>query len=82
MDYYTASLKYYENVIEVYHDTPYAPLALYSKIELLMDREREDEALTEMKRFVRLYPDDQNFKEINDLKNSLEAKLKGGYSSN
>lgn len=82
LDYYTASLKYYENVIEVYHDTPYAPLALYSKIELLMDREREDEALTEMKRFVRLYPDDQNFKEINDLKNSLEAKLKGGYSSN
>lgn len=82
MDYYTASLKYYENVVEVYHDTPYAPLALYSKIILLMDREREDEALSEMRRFVRMYPDDQNFKEVNDMKNSLEAKLKGGFSSN
>lgn len=82
MDYYTASLKYYENVVEIYHDTPYAPLALYSKIMLLMEREREDEALSEMKRFVRMYPDDQNFQEVNDLKNSLEAKLKGGFSSN
>jgi len=82
MDYNTASLKYYENVVEVYHDTKYAPMALYSKIMLLMEREREDEALSEMKRFVRLYPDDTNFQEINDLKNSLEAKLRGGYSSN
>ena len=82
MDYYNASLEYYENVVEVYHDTKYAPMALYSKITLLMEREREDEALSEMKRFVRMYPDDQNFKEVNDLKNSLEAKLKGGYSSN
>jgi len=82
MDYYTASLKYYENVVEIYHDTPYAPQALYNKIQLLMEREREDEALSEMKRFVRMYPDDQNFEEVNNLKNSLEAKLKGGYSSN
>lgn len=82
MDYYNASLEYYENVVEVYHDTRYAPMALYNKIILLMEREREDEALSEMKRFVRMYPDDQNFKEVNDMKNSLEAKLKGGYSSN
>jgi outer membrane protein assembly factor BamD len=82
MQYYTASIKYYDAVVEVYHDTQYAPMAMYSKIMLLMDREREDEALSEMKKFVRLYPGDQNFQEINDLKNSLEAKLKGGYSSN
>jgi len=82
MDYYTASLKYYESCVEIYHDTKYAPMALYSKIMLLMDREREDEALTEMRRFVRLYPEDQNFQEVNDMKNGLEAKLKGGFSSN
>jgi outer membrane protein assembly factor BamD len=82
MEYYTASLKYYDSVVEIYHDTQYAPLAMYSKIILLMDREREDEALSEMKKFVRMYPEDQNFQEIDDLKNSLEAKLKGGYSSN
>lgn len=82
MDYYTASLKYFDAVVEVYHDTQYAPLALYRKIKLLMDREREDEALKEMRKFVRMYPDDEHFKEVNDLKNSLEAKLKGGFSTN
>lgn len=82
MDYYTASLKYYDSVVEIFHDTQYAPLALYRKIKLLMDREREDEALKEMRKFVLLYPEDKNFKEIENLKNSLEAKLKGGFSSN
>lgn len=82
MEYYTASLKYYDAVVEIYHDTQYAPMALYRKIKLLMDREREDEALKEMRKFVRMYPEDQNFKEVDDLKNSLEAKLKGGFSSN
>jgi outer membrane protein assembly factor BamD len=82
MEYYTASLKYYDAVVEIYHDTQYAPMALYRKIKLLMDREREDEALKEMRKFVRMYPEDKNFKEVDDLKNSLEAKLKGGFSSN
>ena len=82
MEYYTASLKYYDAVVETYHDTQYAPMALYRKIKLLMDREREDEALKEMKKFVRMYPDDKNFREVDDLRNSLEAKLKGGFSSN
>jgi len=82
MDYYTASLKYYDAVVEIFHDTQYAPMALYRKIKLLMDREREDEALKEMSKFVRMYPEDKNFNEIDGLKNSLEAKLKGGYSSN
>lgn len=82
LTYYNASIKYFDAVIETYHDTPYAPKAMYEKIELLMDREREDEALAEMRKFVRLYPDDENFIEIENLKNSLEAKLKGNFSSN
>lgn len=82
MEYYTASLKYYDAVVEIYHDTQYAPLAMYRKIKLLMNREREDEALKEMKKFVRMYPDDNNFQEVDEMKNSLEAKLKGGFSSN
>lgn len=82
LDYYTASLKYYDAVVEIYHDTQYAPLALYRKIKLLMDREREDEALKEIRKFITMYPEDKNFIEIEELKNSLEAKLKGGFSSN
>ena len=42
----TAALKYYDSVTEIYHDTQYAPLALYHKINLLVDRNRDSEALT------------------------------------
>ena len=82
MDYYTAALKYFDGVIETYHDTRYAPQAMYRKIQLLMDREREDEALSEMKKFIKQYPDDDNFDTIEELKNSLESKLRGSFSSN
>ena len=82
MGYYNASIKYFDMVVETYHDTKYAPMALYSKIQLLMDREREDDALSEMKKFLRLYPGDEHADEITKLKNSLEAKLKGNFLSN
>jgi outer membrane protein assembly factor BamD len=82
MDYYTAALKYFNGVIETYHDTKYAPRAMYRKIQLLMDREREDEALREMKKFISLYPDDDDIETIEELKNSLESKLRGSFSSN
>ena len=82
LDYYTAAIKYYDAVVETYHDTPYAPKALFGKIQILMDREREDEALSESKKFIRLYPEDENFKQVEKLKNSLEAKLKGNISFN
>ncbi len=59
MSYYRAAMKYYDYVVETYHDTPFAPEALYNKIMLLMDREREDEALTEMRKFLLLFPDDE-----------------------
>lgn len=75
MDYYNASMKYYDYVVETYHDTPYAPKALYKKIMLLMEREREDEALREMKKFMALFPDDEHAEEINEIKSSLEGKI-------
>ena len=75
MDYYTASLIYYSDVIETYHDTKYAPLAMYDKIKILIDKNRNDEALAEMTKFLEKYPDDSNFKEIQKLKTSLENKL-------
>ncbi len=82
MDYYNAAIKYYNILIETYHDTPYAPKAMYRKINLLMEREREDEALAEMKKFLKQYPEDDNFETVEELKNSLESKLIGNFSSN
>lgn len=82
MEYYNAAIKYFDGVVETYHDTQYASMSMYRKIKLLMDRDREDEALAEMRKFIRLYPEDENHEEIENLKNSLESKLKGSYSSN
>ena len=75
MDYYTASLMYYSDVIETYHDTKYAPMAMYDKIKILLDKNRNDEALAEMTKFLEKYPNDSNAREIQKLKTSLENKL-------
>lgn len=75
MEYYTAALLYYNNVLEGYHDTRYAPMAMYNKIKLLIDRERNSEALTEISRFVQRYPESERIKELQALKSSLENKL-------
>ena len=75
MDYYTASLKYYDFVVDTYHDTPYGPKALYGKIMLLLERDKEDDALKDMKRYLQLFPDNENSSEIEELKTSLEEKI-------
>jgi len=75
MDYYTASMKYYDFVVETYHDTEYAPKALFSKIMLLMEREREDEALADMKKFILLFPEDEEAEYVREMKESLEGKI-------
>ncbi|MHB1687052.1 MAG: outer membrane protein assembly factor BamD [Ignavibacteriaceae bacterium] len=75
MEYYTAALKYYDYVLDTYHDTKYAPMALYAKIKLLVDRKRNGEALAEISKFIDRYPGDQNIKEVEKIKVSLENKL-------
>ena len=75
LDYYTASMKYFDYVVETYHDTQYAPKALFGKIMLLMEREREDEALTNMKKFMLLFPEDEEAEYVREIKESLEGKI-------
>ncbi len=75
MDYYTAAMKYYDYVVEKYHDTEYAPKALYRKIMLLLESERDDGALVDMKKFILLFPDVEEAQEIKERKDSLEGKI-------
>lgn len=75
MEYYIAAEKYYDNVMEIYHDTQYAPLALYDKINLLIDRNREKDALAEAQKFLSKYPQHQNYADVEKIKSSLESKL-------
>lgn len=75
MEYYLAAFKYYDIVMEIYHDTQYAPLALYNKINLLVDKKRDSEAFTEAEKFIQKYPDHPNFGDVEKIKKSLESKL-------
>lgn len=72
LEFYRGALKYYDIVIEVYHDTKYAPLAMYDKIKLLISKDRSNEALGEINKFLQRYPSDDNAKELQNLKNRLE----------
>lgn len=75
LEYYSASLLYYTNIIEVYHDTRYAPMAMYNKIVLLIDRDRNAEALTEIDKFLSRFSNDSRVEDVRNLKVSIEGKL-------
>ncbi len=72
---YKASLIYLNNVIDTYHDTKYAPMAMYKKVMILADKNHDNEALETIDKFLANYPDNQNAKELRDLKTKLEQKL-------
>lgn len=72
---FLAAQKYYDSVMEVYHDTQYAPLALYDKINLLIERKRDQEALAEAEKFLSKYPQHKNYSDVEKIKSSLENKL-------
>ncbi len=74
MEYYNAAIKYYENVIEKYHDTKYAPLAMFGKIKVLLIKKRNDEALVQAKEFLAKYPNDPNAKEVKKIELSLSKQ--------
>lgn len=75
MDFYTAALIYYNNVVEIYHDTKFAPLALYNRIQILVSKNRDKEAAADIDKFLLRYPGNDNVKELQALKVKLENKL-------
>lgn len=75
LEYYSASIKYYDNVMEIYHDTEFAPLAMYNKILILEKRKQNDKALEEAVKFIEKYPDHPNFQNVQSFKTGLEKKL-------
>lgn len=75
LEYYSASIKYYDNVMEIYHDTEFAPLAMYNKILILEKRKQNDKALEEAIKFMDKYPDHPNYRDVQNFKSGLERKL-------
>jgi outer membrane protein assembly factor BamD len=75
LEFYNAAIIYYDNLIENYHDTKYAPLSLYEKVKLLVELKRNDEALDSISKFIEKYRDDSHVKELKEIKTSIEDKL-------
>lgn len=75
LDYSRAALMYYNNVIEIYHDTKYAPLAHFNKINILVSKNRNQEALDAANSFLQKYPNDVNYSSVEKIKASIESKL-------
>jgi outer membrane protein assembly factor BamD len=56
MDYYKAALVYYNDVIDRYHDTEYAPVAYLDKADLLLSHKRYREARETLDAFNARFP--------------------------
>lgn len=74
MEYYTASIFYYDNVIDTYHDTKYAPMAMNRKIYVLIEKEKFSDAIREINKFLDKYPNDENSGTLKTLKEKLSTQ--------
>jgi outer membrane protein assembly factor BamD len=76
MDYTKSALFYFDNVIEKYHDTEYAPLAYLGKTELLMNRRRYREAKEVISKFLERSPHSVLRSQAEKLIERIDAELK------
>jgi len=72
MDYDKAAVAYYDNVEAIYHDTQYAPMASFKKINVLTGLKKNEAALKEIESFLIKYPQDENYLKVEELKTKLE----------
>ncbi len=71
MEYNRAAIQYYKQVAETYHDTKFAPMALYRKILLENQRAQYTDALKDIRDFLSRYPEDPRVQELTELQQSL-----------
>jgi len=81
MEYYRAALFYYDDVIEKYHDTEYAPLSYLDKAELLISRKRYQDAEEALAKFMTLYPNSVMRNRADALESRLHAEWTPGSSA-
>lgn len=74
MEYDRAAIKYYGGVAETYHDTKYAPLALYNRINIEVRKGMKNEALADINLYLSRYKDDSHMEEIQKIESTLLKK--------
>jgi outer membrane protein assembly factor BamD len=75
MGYYRAAVVYFEDVIEKYHDTPYAELAQLRKAESLSERKKQADAMSELEVFYKKYPNSQNKGDADELLMKIKQRI-------
>lgn len=75
MDFYRAASVYFEDVIERYHDTPYAELAQLKKAEALSERKKHADAMSELEIFYKKYPNSQHKNEADELLLKIKQRI-------
>jgi outer membrane protein assembly factor BamD len=74
MQYELAAIKYYGEVVETYHDTKYAPMALYNKINLEVMKSMTGEALADISIFLNRYASDRRADEVKNMESKLSGR--------
>ncbi|HYQ86884.1 MAG TPA: outer membrane protein assembly factor BamD [Bacteroidota bacterium] len=73
---YKAAAITFDNVIEKYHDTPYAEPALLGKVKALIARGKYDDAKPEIEKFLAKYPNSEHKGEAEALQRLIEEHVK------
>lgn len=74
MEYYNAAMKYYQFVVDTYHDTKFAPTALYRKIQIEVIKEMDYDLLRDISLFLDKYPDAPNASDVKQLHTELTSE--------
>lgn len=75
MEYTSAAIFYYDNVMQIYHDTEFAPEANYNKLNILLSKKKNNEALETAKTFVQNYPNDPRVSSVQKIITNLEKEV-------
>jgi outer membrane protein assembly factor BamD len=74
LDNYKAADIYFDHIVEEYYDTDWADDALYSKIKLSISRNKLEQAIKDIEKFEKYFPDSPYLKEIQALKKKNDSK--------
>jgi len=75
LEFYRAAVKYFELVMDQYHDTPYAPRAMVWKARSLKEHKDYAAALDVVTGFFEKYPDNDLRDDALQLKDEIEKEL-------
>lgn len=75
MEYTSAAIFYYDNVMQIYHDTEFAPEANFNKLNILLSKKKLSEALEAAQTFVQNYPKDTRVSAVEKIISNIEKEL-------